>query len=144
MISDEDFRSSMAFKLGISVSEWREAIKSAELPDLELLAYIKVLKKKYKTAILSNANKGVLRRKIGQKLIDSCFDVVIVSADVGLVKPDPEIYKLTMKRLGVEPEECIFIDDVKSFTEVGKSLGMKTVHFKNTMQFEKELVDLMN
>jgi epoxide hydrolase-like predicted phosphatase len=143
LISDNEFRVFMADRLGISVNEWIEAVKSAELPDLELLAYIKILKKKYKTAVLSNANRGVLKRKIGQKLLDSCFDEVIVSAEVGMIKPDPEIYKLVVKRLGVKPEECVFIDDKKSFTEVGESLGMKAVHFKSTLQFQKELNKLI-
>jgi HAD superfamily hydrolase (TIGR01509 family) len=54
----------------------------------------------------------------------SNFDDVIVSAEVGMVKPDLEIFRLAAKRLGVEPSGCIFIDDIKSFIEASERVGM--------------------
>ncbi|HSX45779.1 MAG TPA: HAD family phosphatase [Candidatus Saccharimonadia bacterium] len=142
-VTDDDFRDTMAQKLGITREAWREVVQKAELPDLELLAYIKGLRGKYKTAILSNANTGVLGRKIGQELLESCFDEVIVSADINMAKPDPRIYGLTAERLGVQPDECVFVDDNEGHLEPARELGMKTVLFRDSEQAKTELEKLL-
>jgi putative hydrolase of the HAD superfamily len=143
MISDEDFRSGMAGQVGISVDDWRQAVRQSDLPDMALLDHIKQLRGKYKTAVLSNANKGVVERKIGAERIEQCFDEVIVSADVGLTKPDPEIYKLAAERLGVKPEEVVFIDDSPWLIAGARETGMKTVLYQNLDQTIKELDALL-
>ena len=62
--------------------------------------------------------------------IDEIFEVVVDSAFVGMRKPDPEIYALTLERLGgVEPAECLFVDDVDVNCETARSLGMRAVHY---------------
>src|SRR5579884_2984002 len=98
MITDEHFDDAVSSHLGISLEEWQKALALSELPDERMLEYIKSLRPKYKTAIMSNTNSGVLSRKIGDAKLSECFDEVIASADVGMVKPDPGIYKLTAKR----------------------------------------------
>jgi putative hydrolase of the HAD superfamily len=60
--------------------------------------------------------------------IDEIFEVVVDSAFVGMRKPDPEIYELTLERLGdVAAEECVFVDDVDVNCETARSLGMRAV-----------------
>ena len=62
--------------------------------------------------------------------IDEIFEVVVDSAFVGMRKPDPEIYELTLERLGgVTAEECLFVDDVDVNCETARSLGMQAVHY---------------
>jgi putative hydrolase of the HAD superfamily len=63
--------------------------------------------------------------------IDEIFEVVVDSAFVGMRKPDPEIYKLTLERLGdgLRPADCLFVDDVDVNCETAQSLGMKVVHY---------------
>lgn len=143
LISDKQFQQSMADKIDITLDEWNSAVKRAELPDTELLTYIKELRKSYKTAILSNANTGVLAKHLGDEWLQSCFDEVIASADTGLVKPDPRIYKLAANRLGVNTNECVFVDDRHFFLEVGKDLGMKVILFKNFLQLKQDLERLL-
>ena len=46
-------------------------------------------------------------------MLDELFDAVVISAEVGLHKPQPEIYLLAAERLGVEPAECVFVDDLR-------------------------------
>jgi putative hydrolase of the HAD superfamily len=74
----------------------------------EMLAELK--RRGYKTAVVSNttyvARPVVERLKIGEKV-----DSVVLSCDVGLVKPDLEIYRLGAERLGLEPKECLFVGD---------------------------------
>ena len=123
-IKDDQFHTSIAEKLELTISEWRTFTENAEQINVELLHYILELKNNYKTAILSNANIGVLENRIGKKQLNKTFDEIVVSAEVGIVKPNPEIYLLLCKKLNVNPDECIYIDDRLSFVESAKTLGM--------------------
>jgi HAD superfamily hydrolase (TIGR01509 family) len=143
MISDDDFHDAMMGQLGISMSEWRHATITAEQANEELLEFIGQLHNDYKTAILSNANRGVVERRIGQRWLEDCFDVLVVSAEVGLVKPDQAIYLHAAKELGVEPDECVFIDDKSVFLDPAKALGMETVLYQDFAQAKAEINSLL-
>jgi epoxide hydrolase-like predicted phosphatase len=143
MIGDEEFHQAMMEKLGITLAEWRHATITAEQPNAELLEYIQRLHGKYKTAILSNANKGVIERRIGSRWLTEDFDELIVSAEIGIVKPDPEIYKHAAEKLGVEPMECVFVDDKAVFLEPAEALGMKTVLYENFDQARADLETIL-
>ena len=73
--------------------------------------------------------------------VDEIFDVVVDSAFVGMRKPEPEIYELTVERLGdgVRPAECLFVDDVEVNVDAARSLGMQTVHFQSNDQAIPEI-----
>jgi putative hydrolase of the HAD superfamily len=83
----------------------------------------------YQTAILSNMERrmlGVMREKLdwlGE------FDVQMYSCEIGMVKPDAEIYLECCRRLGCRPEEVLFLDDKKVNTEGAKSIGMQSYVF---------------
>jgi putative hydrolase of the HAD superfamily len=67
--------------------------------------------------------------------IDELFEVVVDSAFVGMRKPDPDIYRLTMERLGgVAAEECVFVDDLDVNCETARELGMAAVRFASNEQ----------
>jgi putative hydrolase of the HAD superfamily len=61
--------------------------------------------------------------------VDEIFELVIDSAFVGCRKPEPEIYEITLERLGVEPERCLFVDDVEANCDGARALGLTAVHF---------------
>ena len=73
--------------------------------------------------------------------IDEIFEVVVDSAFVGMRKPDREIYELTLERLGdgVEPSDCLFVDDVDVNCEAARSLGMRAVHYLEADQAISEI-----
>jgi putative hydrolase of the HAD superfamily len=64
--------------------------------------------------------------------IEEIFEIVVDSAFVGVRKPDPRIYELTVERLdpGLRPEECLFVDDVEVNCEAARALGMRAVHYR--------------
>lgn len=67
--------------------------------------------------------------------IDEIFELVVDSAFVGMRKPDPEIYVLTVERLdGIQPEECLFVDDIDVNCHAAQALGMTAVHFRDSDQ----------
>jgi putative hydrolase of the HAD superfamily len=72
--------------------------------------------------------------------IDELFEVVVDSAFVGLRKPDPAIYSLTLERLGeVPPERCVFVDDLDVNCATARELGMEAVRFESAEQAIPEI-----
>ena len=77
--------------------------------------------------------------------LDRMFDAVVRSDEVGLRKPDPEIYLLTAQRLGVRPVECVFVDDMLANVEGARSLGMAGILHKHpdiTIPKVEELLEI--
>jgi putative hydrolase of the HAD superfamily len=72
--------------------------------------------------------------------VDEIFELVVDSGFVGLRKPEPEIYELTLERLGgVAAERCLFIDDADVNCEAAAKLGMTAVHYRNNEQAIPEI-----
>lgn len=67
------------------------------------------------------------------------FDDIIVSGEVGLIKPDPAIYLLTLERVGCRAAECVFIDDSRVNVEAARRLGFHAIHFQSPEQLEADL-----
>lgn len=61
--------------------------------------------------------------------LDDLFDAVVISDQVGLRKPDPEIFRLTTSKIGLSPDECLFVDDTESNLPGARELGMGTLFF---------------
>ena len=89
-----------------------------------------------KTGLLSNSwGTGTYPREI----LDRLFDVIVISGEVAMRKPDPEIFKLTADKLGVPPEECVFVDDHPGHLKAALELGMKTVLHRSPKETIEEL-----
>jgi putative hydrolase of the HAD superfamily len=71
--------------------------------------------------------------------VDEIFELVIDSAFVGCRKPEPEIYEITLERLGVEPQRCLFVDDVEANCDGARALGLTAVHFRANGQAIPEI-----
>jgi putative hydrolase of the HAD superfamily len=73
--------------------------------------------------------------------IDEIFEVVVDSAFVGIRKPEPEIYQLTLERIGggLGPQECLFVDDVEDNVAAARRLGMTAVQFRSSDQAIAEI-----
>jgi epoxide hydrolase-like predicted phosphatase len=98
----------------------------------------KIRNKGYITALLSNIVKpsAVINQKKG---FYKLFKPKILSCYVNMRKPEIRIYKITLKKLRMKPEECLFIDDNEKNLKPAKKLGIKTILFKNSRQLEKDL-----
>lgn len=109
----------------------------------DLLKYIKPsLKSKYKLAILSNSSGGWMNDMLASEEI-ALFDAVVLSAEEGIAKPDPEIYLLTAKKLGCKPAECVYIDDYDFRVEGATKAGMYGIIYVNFEQMKNELEKLL-
>jgi putative hydrolase of the HAD superfamily len=75
--------------------------------------------------------------------IDEVFELVVDSAFVGLRKPEPEIYALTLERLGLPAQACAFLDDLEINVDAARALGMHGIHFADTEQAIRELESVL-
>jgi putative hydrolase of the HAD superfamily len=105
--------------------EWRNSWGLIE----ENIAIIKSSRPQYKTSILSNADL-TLEQRMAEAKLDRLFDDIISSAVVGLAKPDERIYRLAAERLQLQPEECVFIDDLDRNVDAARAVGMSAIHFR--------------
>ncbi len=71
--------------------------------------------------------------------VDELFEVVVDSAFVGCRKPEPRIYEIVLRQLGVEAGGCLFVDDVEVNCDAARELGMTAVHFRETEQAIAEI-----
>jgi FMN phosphatase YigB (HAD superfamily) len=107
--------------------------------DQELCDYIRGLRPRYLTGMLSN-NWAPDGRVMAQKLgIADCFDVFVTSAEIGVMKPDPRIYQIALDRLGLTPPEAIFVDDFVENVEAARRLGIWGVNFVEPDRAQNEL-----
>lgn len=119
------------------------AYKSFFEVNKELINYAKKLKKKgYKVAILSDQWHFSKDALVTKQMIN-LFRPIIISCDVGLRKPNPKIYKLTLKKLKIPAKQTIFIDNQQWNMTPAKKLGMKTILFKDNKQLFKQLNRLL-
>jgi epoxide hydrolase-like predicted phosphatase len=76
-------------------------------------------------------------------LLAELFDAVVISAEVGLHKPQPEIYLLASKRVGVEPEQCVFVDDLRENCAAAEAVGMTAILHRDVAASVARLEELL-
>lgn len=103
---------------------------------------MKILKPKYKLALLSNSLQSHTRINKKRGLFKN-FDLAMLSHEVELTKDTKDVFLLTAKKLNAKPKDCIFIDDVEEFVKVAESAGLKGILFKNPEQLESDLEKIL-
>lgn len=142
----EEYWHAIGPELGLNTPEEVDAFRHRYHADEELnedvLALIRQLHGKYQLAVLSNAPPGLEQWLADWEILD-LFDVVLCSANEGVVKPDPAAFEITLCRLGVEPEEAVFIDDTLGHVEAAQALGLRGEHFTSAEALASQLADLL-
>jgi FMN phosphatase YigB (HAD superfamily) len=92
------------------------------------------LRPRSKTAILSNTPSGMRAVLTEQFHLDREVDMIIISAEEGMRKPQPELFQLALTRLGATAQETVFVDDDAVFVAAAQALGMRVVPFKDNAQ----------
>lgn len=102
------------------------------------LDWLRRLRPRYRTGLLSNAWDD-LRETLQRLGLADALDALVISAEEGLLKPDPAIYRLALERLGVTPAQAVFVDDREENIAAARALGMHGVHFVSFAQAMAEL-----
>ena len=108
----------------------KEYLDTIELND-GFKDFITAAKKKYRLAIISNDSSRWSRYFREKFDINKYFDVISISGDLKIEKPDERIFKLTLEKLGVGAEDCLYVDDREGNLAAAERLGMKPVMFNS-------------
>lgn len=127
---------------GQSSEEIRAVFGQTDMIDHEVVEIIRKLKENYKLCLLSNASSGYLRKILADNSLDNLFEEIIISSDVGMVKPNPQIFELTLDRLGLGPNEAIFIDDWPGNVSSSEDLGIRGIVFTGAKVLKNDLNSL--
>ena len=142
----EEFWYEIGPELGLNSSDevdaFRHRYHADEAINEGVLDLIHRLHGNYKLAVLSNSPPGLSQWLSDWKLLNF-FEVVFCSGDEGIAKPDPNAFELTLERLGVEPDEAVFIDDTREHVEAAQKLGLQGILFTTAEELEKELARLL-
>ena len=144
-ISSDEHWVSVIQRLKRPASE-RQSIRTeffaGDIVDRTLLEYIRSLRPKYKTGLISNA-WGDLRDFIVREKFDDAFDKMIISAEVGAMKPEPKIFQIALQQFGVKPKEAVFVDDFYVNIDGCEKVGIRGVHFKDPETALQQLKELL-
>lgn len=112
---------------------------SGDRLDQELVEFIRALRPRLRTGLLTNAFGSARHELTHRWKIADAFDAIIVSAEEGVIKPDPVIYRAALQRLAVAPEEALFIDDVEDNVLGARAVGMQALSFESPAQAMEEV-----
>ena len=110
--------------------------------DDAMLRLTQVLKGKYRRFVLSNTLPQHIEFVFAKYPVLRDFDGHILSYEVGLVKPDRQIYELTMQRFGIVAERAVFIDDLPTNVEAACAVGWQAIQHKSFQKTRRELTRL--
>lgn len=116
----------------------RDEFFAGDIVDRDILAFLRSLGGKYTTGLISNAWSD-LRDYIVREKMDDAFDHIIISAEVGVAKPEAKIFQIALEQAGVRPNEAVFVDDFYANIEGCEKVGMKGIHFKDALSALEQL-----
>jgi epoxide hydrolase-like predicted phosphatase len=144
-LSREETAAQMAELIGITTEQFLAEQNSGEIRNEELIAFAKTLRPQYKLAMLSNiSSRSRLDMRFEPGQLDELFDVVVASGDEGYIKPEAEIFEITLHKLGVLPEECVMVDDILEYCQGAEAVGIHTIQYLNNQQCITDLNALID
>ena len=144
-ITTEQHWQAVAARMGRPASEiasLRDEFFGGDVLDLELLSFIRALRPSRRTGLISNGWPD-LREYVARNRFDDAFDVLVISAEVGLLKPDPRIYELALGQLGTTAAQAALVDDTRANVEAATALGMHGILFKESEQVRRDLTGIL-
>ena len=121
------------------LNRWDARLWTVENP--VMVAWQRKLKQRgLLTAILSNISDNVLASVEREFAWIHSFDVLVWSCQLGIVKPNPEIYRHTLAELGTQPEETLFIDDKRPNVEAARALGIQAIEYSSVERLRDGLI----
>ena len=119
---------------------FRETFYGALDPNEEMIELMQELKESgLRMAMLTNNVREWEPLWRSMLPVDEIFETIVDSAFVGCRKPEPRIYELTLERLGLPAEACLFVDDLATNCDGAEAVGMRPVHFRDNEQAVAEI-----
>jgi glucose-1-phosphatase len=140
-ISTKDFIQELntLFNTELTVDQFTACWNASFAEDPEMATLLANISKQVPLYLLSNTNENHFQFLEYSYKVSRHFQELILSHEVGFAKPEPEIYHEILKRSGLQPYECLFIDDLSDNIEAARSLGINTIHFRGIDDLKKRL-----
>jgi epoxide hydrolase-like predicted phosphatase len=141
-LTADEFAPKFARLLGVSPENLVERLFGGVGPDEPMVDAVRRARGAgIKTGLISNSWGAGLA--YDPALLDELFDAVVISGDVGLHKPQPEIFLLGAERIGVAPERCVFVDDLRENCAGAEAVGMKAILHRGSERTLPRLEELL-
>jgi epoxide hydrolase-like predicted phosphatase len=135
-VTDSEFEADFGELLGVEPAGLVERLFAGLSPEETMIAAVK-------RARASGVSTGLISNSWGTGIYERAplriFDATVISGDVGLHKPQPEIYRLGAERIGVEPEACVFVDDLRENIAGAEAVGMLGILHRDPAETIAEL-----
>ena len=141
-LTAQEFSESFAPLLGVSPDNLVERLFGGVGPDEPMVDAVRRARSAgVRTGLISNSwGEGLA---YDPALLEELFDAVVISGDVGLHKPQPEIFVLGAERIGVAPEDCVFVDDLRENCAGAEAVGMKAILHRGSAGTLPQLEELL-
>jgi len=142
---DEHWRN-VIHRLGLPDSQIqpvRDEFFAGDFVDYPLLDFIRSMRPRCKTGLISNA-WGDLREYVVRQGFDDAFDHIVVSAEVGTLKPEARIYQIALEQAGVRADEAAFVDDTPENVAGAQAVGMRGIVFREPQEALAKLKRLLD
>jgi putative hydrolase of the HAD superfamily len=138
-IPESEFEPALAAKLGVQRAEGMiDRLFAGMRPEPAMVEAVALARRSgVRTGLLSNS----WGRRYDRSRWDELFDEIVISGDVGMRKPDPRIYALAAEKLGLPPEEIVFVDDLEQNLAPARAAGMGAVHH-HASRVERTIAEL--
>ena len=142
-LTDAEYYGELAMLTGIEPARIAEQLHEGIVINESLFRYIRdELRGKYKIGLLSNVGSDWLYGSFTDEQL-ALLDAKVLSHDSGYVKPDARAYELIAERLGVDPSECVFVDDMEHNVAGARVVGMEAVQHRTNSETIKALTTIL-
>jgi epoxide hydrolase-like predicted phosphatase len=147
-ITEDNVHQALRDRLGLDEQQvaafmadmWRQYLGTA---NTELIEYARLLRPRYRTGILSNSFVGAREKEQAAYGFEDLVDDIVYSHEAGMSKPDARIYAFACSRLGVRPDETVFVDDTDYCVAGAREVGMHAVRYLDNTQVIHEIEVLL-
>ena len=138
-ISVDDFLQILSDEVGDDPQVILKEINRSAVVNESVVTLIKSLRSRYKLGLLSNASRGILQPLLDDHDLGGLFDEIVVSSDVGFIKPSPQIFTVMLERLRVNAEESLFVDDNAANVRGAENVGIQGIVFSGVVALRHDL-----
>ena len=142
-IAEDDFWKKLEEYYHKTVDEIMQMLFAERELNVALIEFLKSKKPQMKFGFINNGLSRLTEKIAEEWKLGEVFEVMIISSKEKLAKPDPKIFLLACERLGVKPEECIYVGRKENYVNIAQSLGMKSFVYENFENFQKQILSVL-
>lgn len=137
--SDRQLFQALAEASGQTPEQVEKELEADNILNQALVEYVSTLQGKYKLALLTNSSSEYLRNELAKYDLAKYFDEIVISSEVGLIKPEPKVFEHLMQKLDADPQECIFTDDNPKHVDAAQKLGIHGIVYTSVPELKQQI-----